>query len=160
MRVEAEGLLRSSLDRALVVAGLDGRLHFTTHGAAALLARRFPAEAADRLPRALREGGVLPAGLTVRRFAPPAGSDLAVLELVDAAAGPAALLTLGLTPREAEVLFWVAEGKANGEIATILGSARRTVEKHVEHVLDKLGVENRASAVRVALDALRAASAR
>lgn len=52
--------------------------------------------------------------------------------------------------REAEVLYWVAEGKTNAEIATILSSSRRTVEKHVEHVLEKLGVENRAAAARVA----------
>jgi DNA-binding response OmpR family regulator/DNA-binding CsgD family transcriptional regulator len=155
MRVEAEGLLRDSLDRALIVAAPDGRLHFATRGAAALLARRFPGEASDRLPSELQPGGTPPAGLTVRRFAPPAESDLAVLELADTAAGPAALLALGLTPREAEVLFWIAEGKTNAEIATILASARRTVEKHVEHLLGKLGVENRAAATRVAVEALR-----
>lgn len=158
MRVEAEGLLRDSLDSALVVAGLDGRLLFATRGAAALLARRFPGAPPDRLPEALRPGATPPGTLTVRRFTPPAGTDLAVLALADAAAGPAALLALGLTPREAEVLFWIAEGKTNGETATILVSSRRTVEKHVEHLLDKLGVENRASAARIALDALRRAS--
>jgi len=66
-------------------------------------------------------------------------------------ATPAALLPLGLTPREAEVLFWVSEGKTNAEIGMILDSAKRTVEKHVEHILEKLGVENRAAAIREAL---------
>lgn len=49
----------------------------------------------------------------------------------------------GLTGREAEVAFWIAQAKTNVEIATILGVAPRTVEKHVEHVLAKVGVENR-----------------
>ena len=50
------------------------------------------------------------------------------------------LQSLGLSAREAEVMHWVTEGKTNPEIAVILGSARRTVEKHVEHILEKLGV--------------------
>ena len=48
-----------------------------------------------------------------------------------------------LTPRETEVLRWLAEGKSNGEIGTILGIALGTVKLHVEHILAKLGVENR-----------------
>jgi DNA-binding CsgD family transcriptional regulator len=52
----------------------------------------------------------------------------------------------GLTGREAEIAFWTAQGKTNGEIAVILSMAKRTVEKHVEHLLAKLGVENRATA--------------
>lgn len=52
---------------------------------------------------------------------------------------------------EAEVLFWVSEGKTNAEVGVILDSARRTVEKHVEHILEKLGVENRSAAIREAL---------
>ena len=50
---------------------------------------------------------------------------------------------LGFTSREAQVAFWIAEGKTNGEIALILGVATRTVEKHVEHLLTKVAVENR-----------------
>jgi DNA-binding CsgD family transcriptional regulator len=53
-----------------------------------------------------------------------------------------------LTPREAEILGWLREGKRNGEIGTILGISGRTVGKHVEHVLEKLGVETRTAAVR------------
>jgi len=48
-----------------------------------------------------------------------------------------------LTPREIEVAMWVSQGKSNPEIATILQLSPRTVEKHVERVLVKLGVENR-----------------
>lgn len=54
--------------------------------------------------------------------------------------------TYDLTPREAEVAGWLAAGKTNPEIAIILASNVRTVEKHVEAVLKKLGVENRTAA--------------
>ena len=54
---------------------------------------------------------------------------------------------LGLTPREAEVLLWVAQGKSNSEIGSILGSAESTVKKHLENVYEKLGVRNRTAAV-------------
>jgi len=52
----------------------------------------------------------------------------------------------GLTAREAEVLLWLGAGKANRDIAEILGLSPRTVNKHLEQVYAKLGVENRASA--------------
>jgi DNA-binding CsgD family transcriptional regulator len=66
---------------------------------------------------------------------------------------PRRLAVLGLSRREAEVLAWVAEGKTNGDIATILGTSVRTVEKHLEHVFRKLGVENRTAAMARALAA-------
>lgn len=53
----------------------------------------------------------------------------------------------GLSPRENEVLRWLGEGKRNAEIAIILAISPRTVEKHVERILGKLGVENRAAAI-------------
>jgi DNA-binding NarL/FixJ family response regulator len=68
---------------------------------------------------------------------------------------PAMLEKLGLTPREAEVLFWVAQGKTNPEIATILGIGLTTVKKHLEATFAKLGVENRTSAAAMALENLR-----
>lgn len=52
-----------------------------------------------------------------------------------------------LSVRENEVLHWMTEGKRNAEIATILGISSRTVEKHVESILNSLGVENRATAI-------------
>ncbi len=51
-----------------------------------------------------------------------------------------------LTPREAEVLLWIAKGKSNRDIGEILGLSARTVTKHLEQIYVKLGVENRASA--------------
>ena len=68
---------------------------------------------------------------------------------------PGRLEKLGLTPREAEVLFWVAQGKTNPEIATILGIGLTTVKKHLEATFAKLGVENRTSAAAMALENLR-----
>lgn len=59
-----------------------------------------------------------------------------------------------LTPREAEVLLWLARGKANRDIAQILSLSPRTVNKHLEHVFIKLGVENRAAASALATQAL------
>ena len=69
---------------------------------------------------------------------------------------PAPLEKLGLTPRESEVLFWVAQGKTNGAIATILGASEGTIRKHLENIFGKLAVENRAGASLVALEALAA----
>lgn len=60
--------------------------------------------------------------------------------------GAAMLQQLGVTCREAEVLLWLSRGKSNREIGEILGISPRTVNKHLEQVFVKLGVENRASA--------------
>ena len=64
------------------------------------------------------------------------------------------LEVLGLTRREAEVLLWVAQGKANAEIATILGCAENTVKVHLARIFEKLGLENRTAASMLAVDAL------
>lgn len=72
----------------------------------------------------------------------------------DKEATPDQLESLGLTPREAEVLFWVARGKTNDEIATVLGIGLTTVKKHLESTFAKLGVENRTSAAAMALEKL------
>lgn len=68
---------------------------------------------------------------------------------------PRALGSYGLTRRETEVLHLLAEGKANAEIGVELGLSPRTVEKHVEHILDKLGVKSRTAATRLVADAGR-----
>jgi DNA-binding CsgD family transcriptional regulator len=61
--------------------------------------------------------------------------------------------SLGLRPRPTEVLYWLAKGKTNAEIGIILGARPRTIEKHVEGILAKLGVENRMTAALVATQA-------
>lgn len=57
----------------------------------------------------------------------------------------------GLTQREAEVLLWVSYGKTNRTISEILGISPRTVNKHLEQVFRKLGVETRAAATAIAV---------
>ena len=56
-----------------------------------------------------------------------------------------------LTPRESEVLTWISRGKTNQEIAMILDFSPRTVNKHLEQIFRKLGVENRTTAAAVSL---------
>jgi len=66
-----------------------------------------------------------------------------------------ALASLALTPREAEVLFWISQGKSNHDIGVILGAKTGTICKHVEHIFGKLNVENRTAAAIVALETCR-----
>ena len=68
---------------------------------------------------------------------------------------PRALGSYGLTRRETEVLHLLAEGRPNAEIGTELGLSPRTVEKHVEHILEKLAVKSRTAAARLVADAGR-----
>ncbi len=173
LRVEAEDQLQQSLDRAIIVTGVDGVMTFCTRLARRLLELHFPGGsglARNRLPEPLRawaaggnaQGswqsapGDAEARLTARLFAEPGRSGMFILQLEEAlppgaAATPTALLRLGVTPREAEVLFWVAHGKTSPEIALILGTALNTVKKHVGNILLKLGVETRlAAALRAA----------
>ena len=56
-----------------------------------------------------------------------------------------------LTKREKQVLFWIVEGKTNGDIGRILEISPRTVEKHCESIFRKLGIENRYAAIVFAL---------
>jgi len=67
---------------------------------------------------------------------------------------PKPLEKLGISPREAEVLLWVAQGKGNHEIAEILGLSVATVKKHTIHIFEKLGVESRTAATLRAVEFL------
>ena len=70
---------------------------------------------------------------------------------------PEALMrALKLTQREAEVLHWVALGKTNGEVGGVLEMSPRTVNKHLEHIFQKLNVETRTAATTVAINKGRA----
>ncbi len=66
---------------------------------------------------------------------------------------------LGLTPRVAETLLWIAQGKTNGDIAAILGNSESTVKKHVLDIFAKLGVETRGAAALRALEVLSSPAA-
>ena len=70
------------------------------------------------------------------------------------------LLKLGLTARATETLLWLAQGKTNPDIATILGITESTVKKHVQEIFEKLGVETRGAATVRALEVLGSPSRR
>lgn len=79
------------------------------------------------------------------------GESMLLLSLGAGDAPPAARLPpVALTPRETEVLSWIAKGKTNRDIADILGMSPRTVNKHLEHIFEKLGVETRTAAAALA----------
>ena len=117
----------------------------TVAGATSLLLELGPAAARVQLSYV---GQVGPDELLLRVIA-PAGADQGEAMLRS---------TLALTSREAEVLLWLSRGKSNRDIATILGLSPRTVNKHLEQMFDKLGVENRASATALAVRVLEARS--
>jgi len=160
LRLDAEAQLAQSLDRALLIADQDGRLIFQTLRATHLLFKHLSNHLPGRLPpefaTADRYSGA--AGtLLLHRFMEKGNDALTVLYLIEehAPPGPVELTKLGLTPRQAEVLYWIAQGKTNAEIAIILGTSPRTVEKHVEQLLERLQVENRVAAAARANEMLR-----
>jgi len=86
-----------------------------------------------------------------------AGDDWLIImrEVSDTSVIEAMSLSLKLTAREAEVLYWVVKGKTNRDIGEILGSSPATVKKHLERVYVKLGVETRTAAAGVATKRIR-----
>jgi DNA-binding NarL/FixJ family response regulator len=64
------------------------------------------------------------------------------------------LVKLGLTPRATETLLWLAQGKTNPDIATILSITESTVKKYIQEIFEKLGVETRGAATIRALEVL------
>jgi DNA-binding NarL/FixJ family response regulator len=97
----------------------------------------------DAQGRALRVRNLGPVGL---------GERMLLLQLRGPGAEPAAgrVSAALLTPGETEVLSWIAKGKTNRDVAEILGMSPRTVNKHLEHVFEVLGVETRAAAAALA----------
>ncbi|HWJ36195.1 MAG TPA: DNA-binding response regulator [Steroidobacteraceae bacterium] len=129
---------------------------------------RLPAALVDQLLRLRRrdEKAQVPfrneVGKTVLEcsFVSPIGSDELLFRLIETGDASAEVdranlqTAFMLTAREAEVLMWVSCGKANRDIGEILNISPRTVNKHLEQVFVKLGVENRAAAAAVAIRAL------
>ncbi|MEJ1970993.1 MAG: response regulator [Lacunisphaera sp.] len=164
LRLDAEAQLAQSLDRALLVADREGRLVFATRRATNLLHKYLPDHTASTLPPELRDAHRVSTGagiLLVRRFAERGNDALTVFFLHEehAPPGPTELIQLGLTPRQAEVVYWIAQGKTNAEIAIILGTSPRTIHKHVEMIFERLGVENRAGAIATAARILQPVAA-
>ncbi|NCN69740.1 MAG: response regulator [Betaproteobacteria bacterium] len=85
------------------------------------------------------------------------GGDWLVImqEVSDASVIEAIALSFHLTPKEAEVLYWVVKGKINRDIGDILGSSPMTVKKHLERIFAKLGVENRTAAAGMVMRRIR-----
>jgi DNA-binding NarL/FixJ family response regulator len=175
---------RSTLDAfgqaTVAVRASDGQLAWQTPLARKLMDAYF-AEAGEQTPQRLldwiaeagkarAEGRDPPVLLATRgsarllaAFHEQSGEQesLVVLREEDDAAEIEAFVTaFRLTLREAEVLYWVTQGKANKDIGDILGTSPRTVNKHLEHVFEKLGVENRTAAAKLATERLRAAANR
>jgi DNA-binding NarL/FixJ family response regulator len=156
---------------AMVLQTADGRIVWQTPLARQWLAEAFGSEAcaAEMLSPWLRAQAAqaLPEPLVHaragRRFTfmlhEPSGDGGWLVVLRQASdAPPQAVLAqaFGLTAREAEVLYWVTQGKTNRDIGDILGTSPRTVTKHLEHVFEKLGVETRTAAANLASSRVRA----
>ena len=162
-RKRAERQLEQSLDQAVLLIDERGSVQFATERAWDLLSRFFEDAPLAGLPTALKEwldSGNSPTHqfenargvLFAKRFSSTSGSG-SVLKLEERLTVPSSeqLQALGLTPKEAEVLYWMTQGKTSPEIATILESAPNTIKKHAPHIYQKLGVENRtAAAMRAA----------
>jgi DNA-binding CsgD family transcriptional regulator len=142
----------SELDaRGLIVLAPDGRIEFASPSARRLMRENFGVPPESELPPALTrwlESGsptltrrVAGCRLTVDR----SGDTLMLEELRD---------ELDLTPRERQILAWVARGKTNSEIAEILWIAPTTVRRHLENIYAKLGVHTRTAAATRLLGAL------
>ncbi len=85
------------------------------------------------------------------------GTTLLLRKRASAPDAAALAASFGLTSREAEVLYWVVCGKINRDIGEILGLSPRTVDKHLQHVFEKLQVETRTAATSLVLNLASAA---
>lgn len=167
---------RTALDttgRCLLATDENGQILWCTPQAAQLVAgwlldgTRLETAIAERLERLRRDVG-MGAKSTVleignRRiecvYLSRAGPNEFLYRLTEANPDEGAEVlkeALTLTPREAEVLVWLAAGKSNRDISAILTISPRTVNKHLEQIFAKLGVENRAAAAVIAVRALSA----
>jgi DNA-binding NarL/FixJ family response regulator len=169
LRLDAEKQLEGSLEQALLISNRQGEVLFATRQAQILLDTFFSAAPKHRLPVELQNwltGGDNQRPLSVSHrkrgeieidhFAVSTSGTLSLMRMEhrNGDKGPKALLALGLTAREAEVLYWISEGKTNPEIAIILDSSINTVKKHANNLFAKLGVETRTAAARTALNVL------
>jgi DNA-binding CsgD family transcriptional regulator len=140
-----------NLSHRVCLAVLRGRRGFSEQDRAILAAIRPHMERAYRYARACKRIKKWPS-LGQQVVNHPATSNYA---LGDLGGNPRALSVLGLSEREAEVLYWVAAGKSGPVISTILGIRHDTVRSHLKKIFAKLGVENRLSAALRAHQVLR-----
>lgn len=149
--ITAEQALDNLLDRAvIIVREPEQEILFSTQRARELIAAHGGEKhLLARLRADLDQSNISASEtLELQRATKSAQQGLAMVTLrpVRVAPQPADLKSLGITPRETEILFWIAQGKTNPEIATILGMQLCTVKKHVVNFLPKLGVETRLAA--------------
>ncbi|MDR6522996.1 DNA-binding response OmpR family regulator/DNA-binding CsgD family transcriptional regulator [Variovorax paradoxus] len=178
------GQARNALDAfgyaSITVRLPEGKLIWQTALARDLLQRYCETRAPETPPAVLewlrshtpdaRERGIEPpplsivqgaGSLTLRLHQQTGGDDngdewmIIMREVSDTAVIEAMSLSLKLTAREAEVLYWVVKGKTNKDIGEILGSSPATAKKHLERVYVKLGVETRTAAAGVAIKRIR-----
>ncbi|WP_156255942.1 response regulator [Sandarakinorhabdus oryzae] len=163
----AKGALDAS-NRPLVALDGEGRILWTTPKSAGILLTRFGAGVGDRLPPALagqlqrlaqgeaRVKQDFPGGRVEFAVVAVKGEErhYRVTETLEGADEKLLAQRHALTEREAEVLLWISRGKANREISEILGISPRTVNKHLEQIFEKMGIENRASAAAAAVKTL------
>lgn len=169
LRLDAEKQLEAKLDQAFVIANKAGEILFATRQANILLHAFFPGNSVAALPDVVvrwvtSSDGQKPlvihtstkGDLQIDHLASSDVRNLAFLRLEQRNSfwGPKALRALGLTPREAEVLYWITEGKTNPEISTILDTTLHTIKKHNNKLFAKLGVETRMAAARLAMSVL------
>jgi len=170
--------LFNQVSRAVICVGADGSVLKKTTLASILLSKYFGKDVMTNqsLPEPLRTGLRAVSSDVFGTFAAPRPFyiDLAVSRLwiepvLDPASGEITLLmreeesvsrdrfaSIGLTQRESEVLYWISEGKTDEAIGILCGISTRTVHKHIEHIFQKLNVETRTAAVRVAMDTIAA----
>jgi DNA-binding CsgD family transcriptional regulator len=148
---------RLSIGGILVVAP-GGRVQFISQRATRCLKQYFaPCAQRRRLPEPLAKWTAI--GDASPRCWEKAGRRL-VISLIDRGRkGSRAYLvretsaaTASLTPQEVQVLYWLGMGKTNEQIGLILNRKTNTIKKHVQSILEKLGVENRTAAAWYALD--------
>jgi len=165
---------RSALDafgHAMLVVGLDGRIlwqtplarqwlqsHFPEHGESGVPPRvaqwlhdSVAAGAGERAPSLVLAQGTRRLIFTLADAVESGQWTVVLREESDAARVQSLVASFRLTQREAEVLHWVSKGKTNRDIGDILGTSPRTVNKHLEHVFAKLGVETRTAAASLAM---------
>lgn len=148
-------LAREAVDvggHGVLLIDAQGRIAWRSPRAAAWLAHYGIDTAQPRLANGQHLGRREGRELHARRLGAAGPGEIMWL-LDERAAGQdtgSRLASASLTPRETEVLSWLAKGKTNRDIADILGMSHRTVNKHLEHIFEKLGVETRAAAVAVA----------
>ncbi len=161
--------------RHLFASDEDGRLLWWTPQGGRILARivgerpvagtMLPPAVATLISRST-EGGTPPSAMIAPSGEVGAAINVALvgrvgpneflLRLVEETVGPASDRLkdrLGISDREAQVLNWIAQGKSNRDIGDILGLSPRTINKHLERIFKKIGVENRTSAAVMVLKA-------